>query len=104
MSNELRTYLSPDQIKVRTIVLATEDWQQLSDGTYQQEVSISNVSSSTVGRIDIDMSEATVTSAAELLDNWAKVNRATTLENAICFTCYFEQPQIDLPVLMEVLG
>lgn len=77
-------------------------WTANDNGTFTQTVTIDEMKEIDVGYIDIDMREATATTAEALRDAWALVGSAETINGGITLTCYGEKPAIDMVLLAGV--
>ena len=104
MNNDLRTYLSPDQITIVHATIPASDWIRYPDGQYQQIISIADIDHQNARRVDIDMEKAYPDNAEQYLEAWSNIHCATAIEEGIKFTCYTGVPQINIPILVEVFG
>lgn len=86
-----------------TLSFPVSGWVLGSDGAYTQQVAVSGLTQNNNGHVDIDMSSATVNTAADLQDAWAMVGRAQSIAGALKLTCFDGAPEIDISVKLEVI-
>lgn len=86
-----------------TLSFPVSGWVLGNDGAYTQQVAVSGLTQNNNGHVDIDMSSATVNTAADLQDAWAMVGRAQSIAGALKLTCFDGAPEIDISVKLEVI-
>lgn len=88
----------------KTLTLTANGWLQDSDSTYKYFASISGVdlTSVTDALVDVDMSNATVSTATDLLEDWSLVGRVYIDTTGAWFVCYGEPPIGNLPVILRL--
>ena len=90
-------------INFYTLSFPASGWTRESNGTYTQQVSVNGLTANNNGHVDIDMSGATVDTAADIQSAWALVGRAQSINGALLLTCYGSTPEINLTVKLEVI-
>lgn len=91
-------------MKRGSATLLASAWTRQDSGEYTQTVTVSGILETDSGRVDVDMSDATVSSARAIMDAWARVGRIYTVSGGITAVCYDTPPRIDIPVYLEVIG
>lgn len=84
-----------------TGTLTTSGWS--SSAPYTQSVTISGILATDTPVIDLNMSSATTSNAADLQAAWACVGRIVTAANKITAYCYEEKPTVALPLNILVV-
>lgn len=84
-----------------TGTLTTAGWS--SSAPYTQAVTISGILATDTPVIDLNMSGATTSNAADLQAAWACVGRIVTAANKITAYCYEEKPTVALPLSILVV-
>lgn len=102
---------SLDNIKTGTLLIRTQysaiaplsGWMAQEDGRYTCEVAVAGLLETDEGNADIDMTDATVDNASELIDGWSLIDKVETKSGALILTCFSDVPGIDLPIIVEVI-
>lgn len=78
--------------------LSSSGWS--SSAPYTQTVTVSGILATDSPIIDLNMSSATVDTAADLQADWSLVGRITTAANSITAYCYEDKPAANLPLII----
>lgn len=89
------------QSRHRIDILA-ENWNQASDGTFQQIVSVAGLVETDTGFVDLALDDATPQNIADLMDAWAMIERIQIIDAGVLLTCFILPPEIDLSANLEV--
>lgn len=81
---------------VHTVALPASGWE--GSGPYTQTVAVSGVLSTDDPIADVDMSAATVETAADIQAAWTQVDRIDTADGAVTAVCFAAKPAVDLSV------
>ena len=84
-----------------TATLSSSGWS--SSAPYTQTVSISGIKSTDNPIVDINMSSATSSNSASLLEAWALVGRVATADGKITAYCYDKKPTTNISVNLMVV-
>lgn len=83
------------------IVLTVDGWNDTVP--YIQTINIEGLMANDLINVDIDMSEATNSTAGAIQEAWCLVGRSVVTEGAITFYCYDTKPEMDLKVNIQVI-
>lgn len=78
-------------------------WLQQEDGRYINDISVVGLLETDEGSVDVDMSDATVDTAQDLTNAWSMVDKVETITGGVRLTCFVDIPEIDLPIIVEVI-
>lgn len=91
------------QKNLYTVMVPADGWTENEDGSYSQTVTVEGVLASDAATVDVDMSNVTVDTAADIQDAWAMVGSVESQGGGFMLTCYDSVPEIDLPMKAEVI-
>lgn len=89
------------RVLVVTAVLAADGWS--AETPFTQTVTLGDILGTDVPDADIDMSEATADTAADIRAAWSLVDRIDTGDGTITVTCFDEAPGIELNIRLKVV-
>ena len=84
-----------------TGTLTTSGWS--SSAPYTQSITVSGILATDTPVVDLNMSSATASTAANLQNAWSYVGRIVTAANKITAYCYTNKPTVALPINILVL-
>ena len=84
-----------------TATLSSSGWS--SSAPYTQTVSVSGIKSTDNPIVDINMSSATSSNSASLLEAWALVGRVATADGKITAYCYDKKPTTNIVINLMVV-
>lgn len=84
-----------------TTTLSTSGWS--SSAPYTQTVTVTGILATDTPIIDLNMSNATADTAADIQGGWACIGRIVTAENTITAYCYENIPKVALPLNILVV-
>ena len=79
------------------------EWTQDADGRYAQEAAVPGILETDAAWIDLDMTDATAQTAEALMEGWARVCQAKTMDGGIRVICLEEPPEVDMTVKVWVI-
>lgn len=84
--------------------LNVSDWEQDEEhGWYYQDFNYPSLSEDSLFYTDCDMSEALVSNASIIQDDWALIGRAYVENGRVRFICYDEQPSHSIPFILRIV-
>lgn len=83
------------------ITLSASEWS--SSAPYTQTVTVTGILATDMPIVDLNMSNATVDTAADIQKGWACIGRIVTAENTITVYCYENIPEVALPLNILVV-
>lgn len=86
-----------------TAIARVSGWVMESDGRYVNTVTVSGIVPTDEGNIDVDMTDATMSTAATLTDGWSMIDKAETVTGGVKLTCFSDIPGTDIPIVIEVV-
>lgn len=89
--------------RMYTLLYPASGWTQQADGSFAQTAAAEGMLLSDVAHVDIDMSGAAADSYAALIEAWSMILHAKTQDGGLVLTCFEDMPQMDLPVIAEVI-
>ena len=92
----------PEMLLCR-IAMPAGEWTQDADGRYAQEAAVPGILETDAAWIDLDMTDATAQTAEALMEGWARVCQAKTMDGGIRVICLEEPPEVDMTVKVWVI-
>ena len=88
-----------------TLSFPAAGWAKTETGRYAQTVEAEDITEETrCHSIDINMSEATEDTAADIKKAWGKIDDAQTVDGGVMLVAFESAPKVDISVIIEVIA